>query len=148
MTLDRKKKQKNIQTAESSGRKWKFPHEPRVCDILNKNTLCINKRLPSIRFKRGNTYEMTLKSVVISIHLTGQLSCHDVKCDITMSVLLFLVWTSASVCECVWRGDKFVLSVEGGFDGLFVMVQESLVSVCSSFAPSSEHVDKDTHKTG
>jgi len=26
----------------------------------NKHTLCINKRLPSIRFKRGNTYEMTL----------------------------------------------------------------------------------------
>jgi len=35
--------------------------------------------------------------------------------------------------------------VQGGFDGLFVMVQESPVSVYSSFAPSSVHVDKHTH---
>lgn len=135
--LKKKKKKKFRQPfqrlSESSERKWTCPHKRRVCNIPNKHTLCNNKHLPSIRFKRKNTYAMTLKSIVISAHVTGKLSFHDVKWHFSASV-------------CVERCDKFVLSVRGGFDGLFVMVPESPVSVYSSFAPSSVHVDTHKHK--
>lgn len=111
--------------------------------IFQTNTLSI---FPNV-IRLYDLNEKTLrKRHSLKQDLTGQPSCHDVKCDITMSVVLSVLWTSASVCECVCGEVRWVvLSVQGEFDGSPVMGPGSPVSVYSSFALSSVQVQKNTH---